>query len=327
MAEQGGGGSQYCVVRYDSPLRFASLRLANHLPHSWGRKMRCATPVRTVDAIWYRLYQDYFMGSRLSEYRAMLERLRTWGYRFETVSDFFPAAQRGERKGEFVCLLRIDVDTDPQGAAAMFVVEQDLGIRATYYFRRSTMDAKLARRIADYGSEVGYHFEEIASFAKRHGLRTREEAQANFKPMQDWFDLNLREFAKKMGLSPRSVAAHGDFANRRFNLSNSALLTPELMREAGLLVHTSQPHFTRHLVARYADAPAPRWWQPSDPSLIPPRGPIMILVHPRQWRCNRTENFRVSAHRIGDEIAWAVRRATNPRSVAPASPGNGPPLP
>jgi hypothetical protein len=220
------------------------------------------------------------MGSRIDAFRALLTRLRASGYRFETITEFLLAAERGEQKDQPVCLLRVDVDTDPQGAAAMFAAMHELGIRATYYFRLSTIDGPLARRISQSGDEVGYHFEEIASFAKRKGLLNRERANAHFDAMHEDFHRNVECFARQTGIRPRSAAAHGDFANRRLRMSNSELITPRLLRDTEIVVHTSYARLDGHHVARYSDAPAPVWWRPSDPGLAPASGPIAVLFIP-----------------------------------------------
>lgn len=74
---------------------------------------------------------------------------------------------------------RHDIDTDVGGARAFFEIEKALGIRASYYFRLSTIDRDLMREINSYGSEVGYHYEELATHAKRYGLNTPAVARAH----------------------------------------------------------------------------------------------------------------------------------------------------
>ncbi len=69
-------------------------------------------------------------------------------------------------------MLRHDVDTDPGTAAAMWDIERELGVESSYFFRLSTLAPALMADIAAGGSEASYHYEEVATVAKRRRLRT-----------------------------------------------------------------------------------------------------------------------------------------------------------
>lgn len=261
------------------------------------------------------------MGSRLAEYCALLARLSELGYRFCTMAEFAVAAKRGEHPICPVCLLRNDVDSDPSGAARMFDCDREMGVHATYYFRLATLDPALATRIVAYGSEVGYHFEEIATVAKRLSLRSKDEVAAQMELVRDEFRKNVAVFRKRSGAPLHTVASHGDFANRRLGVPNQQLLTEALLDELGIVADAYDNRVHAALVARFTDAPPPQWWRPDDPmrALAAKPASVSILVHPRQWTCNPGANLRLTSGRIAEEAAWRVRSGLRPKRVRPAS--------
>lgn len=251
------------------------------------------------------------MGSRLGAYRALLRRLVELGYQFRTITEFIEAKERGEAFTSPICLLRNDVDSDPAGAARMFAREREAGVRATYYFRLNTLDSALANEIASYGGEVGYHFEEIASAAKRLGLQTREQIDVHIEAIRDEFRANVAKFRARAGLTARTVAAHGDFANRRIGVSNQMLLTRALMDELGILADAYDARVHSALAARFSDCPPPQWWRPFDPTeaLAEKPATVSILVHPRQWICSPAVNLSLLGRRVHEETQWRRRAA------------------
>ena len=247
------------------------------------------------------------MGSRLAEYSALLGRLKQLGYRFCTMAEFLTAGDNHSPSP--VCLLRNDVDSDPRGAARMFDCDRAAGVRGTYYFRMSTLDPAFAARIAASGGEVGYHFEEIATIAKRLSLRSKDEVAAHMERVRDAFRENVATFRHRSGLPLRTVASHGDFANRRLGVPNQQLLTETLLHELGIVADAYDQRIHAGLAARFTDCPPPQWWKPDDPmrALEPRPATVSILVHPRQWICNPAANLRLTAQRVAEEAAWRMR--------------------
>lgn len=248
------------------------------------------------------------MGSRLADYSALLLRLKELGYRFCTMAEFV-AASTDERSAAPVCLVRNDVDSDARGAGQMFDYDRNAGVCATYYFRLSTLDPALAARIAAHGGEVGYHFEEIATVAKRLGLRSNDEVEAHMELVRDEFRKNVALFRRRGGVPLRTVASHGDFANRRIGVPNQQLLTQALLDELGIVADAYDRRIHAGLAARFTDCPPPRWWSPDDPVRALEHRPatVSILVHPRQWICNPAANLRVTGRRIAEDAAWCMK--------------------
>ena len=57
----------------------------------------------------------------------------------------------------------------------IFETEKALGMKATYYFRFSTVDRELIREMTDTGFDVGLHFETIADYAREHNIENKNE--------------------------------------------------------------------------------------------------------------------------------------------------------
>jgi hypothetical protein len=275
-----------------------------------------------ISRLYYHAWQSTFMGSRIFRYRALLGFLVETGYSFRTMSEFAEAVDRCETDSRPVCLLRNDVDSDPAGAALMFACDRAAGVRATYFFRLSTLDIGLAHQIAASGGEVGYHFEEIAAVAKRLGLRSRQQVDAHMDLIRREFRSNFLRFAARTGLRPRVVAAHGDFVNRRIGVPNHYLLDRELMEELGIVIDAYDARVHGNMQARFSDWPAPQWWYPADPvsALRDRPATVSILVHPRQWTCNPSLNLRLDALRLCEEAGWRWRSAMAAPRSAPDSP-------
>ena len=107
----------------------------------------------------HRIWQNYFMPSRLSELRDWYQCSLDLGYRFYSVQSYWRLTNGGACPPPAkTILLRHDVDVDVAAARAMFLMETHLGIAGSYYFRLSTMDVPLMKEIAETGAEASYHY-------------------------------------------------------------------------------------------------------------------------------------------------------------------------
>lgn len=245
------------------------------------------------DAYW-RVRQNYFLTSRLPEYRKVLLALKEFGYQFLTVKQFAESVRGEGCLPPRICMLRNDVDSDPGTALAMREEEVKLGITATYYFRLSTCNQTVMQSISFSGAEVGYHYEELATVAKRLHLRNREQVLRHKNLIKDEFRNNIRWFSTIAGFFPATIASHGDFANRALRMPNSDLLDDELRREFNIVAEAYDRDLEEELDARIIDRELPVYWSPESPFDAMNRGAgvVLLLVHPRQWRCSWAANFR-----------------------------------
>ncbi|MGZ5178457.1 MAG: hypothetical protein ACXWCW_30395, partial [Burkholderiales bacterium] len=145
-----------------------------------------------------RIYSDYLMPSRLREYEALLVKATEAGYQQLSVRAFFRTAQQTDGNTGKALVHRHDIDSDLRTARKMFSLELKHGVRASYYFRLSTLDFGFMRDIEAAGSEASYHYEEVASYAKRHHLRSAEQVRQHFPEIRELFVRNLTRISEGM---------------------------------------------------------------------------------------------------------------------------------
>ena len=238
-----------------------------------------------------RLYADYFMPSRLREYEALLVEAAGAGYRQLSIRAFYRAV--GKPNGDVgkvgkVLVHRHDIDSDLRTARKLFDLERKHGVGASYYFRLSTLDVGFMREIEAAGSEASYHFEEVATFAKRHRLRCAAQVRHHFPDIREEFVRNFDRISQDLGLRMSTVASHGDFANRRLNVINHELLRDDVLRRrCGIECESYDSALLRHFDLYISDRPYPVYYHPMSPfEALGRHERICFLTHPVQWETN-----------------------------------------
>jgi hypothetical protein len=259
-----------------------------------------------LQRLYSRLYADYLMPSRLAEYEKLLVQANGAGYRQLSVRDFYRAVQRADGGPGRVLVHRHDIDSDLRTARKMFELEVRHGVRASYYFRLSTLDIGFMRAIEAAGSEASYHYEEVATYAKHHRLRRGCEVRERFPEIRAQFECNFMRISTELGMQMATVASHGDFANRRLKVINHELLRdPELRRRCGIECESYDNELLRHFDLYVSDRPYPVFYYPVSPfDALGRHARICFLTHPIQWETNWVENTRCNMVRLAEELVW-----------------------
>ena len=115
------------------------------------------------------------MDFTLGIYRSLLSELQSRGYKFVSFKEYLNICNRGLDNN--IIILRHDVDLLPQNALTMALMEYDLGIRGTYYFRiiPDSFNVGVIELIAELGHEVGYHYEDVDLVVKRQTANVKRE--------------------------------------------------------------------------------------------------------------------------------------------------------
>ncbi len=260
--------------------------------------------LRQFKTVLNRIYSDYLMPSRLPEYAGLLQEARDAGYAQLSVRDFLRVPAGAARRPTIVH--RHDIDSDTRTAAKMFALETRLGVTSSFYFRLSTLDYGLMREIEAYGSEASYHFEEVADYAKRHHLKDAGEVRRRFPAIRAEFLANLERIEGALALKLRTVASHGDFANRRLRVINHEILEDRDFRaRCGIACETYDPDLLAQFDLYISDRPPPVFHHPLAPrAALGKYRCICFLTHPVQWETNWRETTRCNVRRLVEGIAW-----------------------
>ena len=103
----------------------------------------------------------------LTIYRKLLQELLANSYSFQTLQDFI---QQPEDK---TVILRHDVDRKPENALVIAMIEKEVDIKASYYFRvvKESYNEDIIKQIAEMGHEIGYHYENLSAVHSRKYFR------------------------------------------------------------------------------------------------------------------------------------------------------------
>jgi len=101
----------------------------------------------------------------LITYRKLLSTLNDSNYIFQSFKDFL------ENPAKRIIILRHDVDARNKSSLKTAQIENEMGIRGTYYFRMvpGSYDEQIIKQIHDLGHEIGYHYEDLSRCAVEIG--------------------------------------------------------------------------------------------------------------------------------------------------------------
>lgn len=251
------------------------------------------------------------MPSRLDEYESLLQKALYRGYEIHSVFSFWSKINTsGLDPHKKYLILRHDIDTDLSTAKEMWKIEQRLGIAASYYFRLSTIDISFMQLIHKTGSEASYHYEELASYCKRNGIKKHDKVHKEMDHIRSIFKENYLFLKKQTMLPMKTVASHGDFVNRKLRMANEEILKDKSLRkELGIVFEVYDDTLMTYLTKRYSDTLAPSFWKPENPIESFQRNEhiVYILTHPRHWRRHILENTLDNIKRFWEGIRYHLR--------------------
>ncbi len=104
-------------------------------------------------------------------YQKLIEQILKSGFEFQTMEEFILAPKNK------VVVFRHDSDIWPKNDLKMAILENQLNVKSTYYFRiPETFNEAIIRKLAVMSHEIGYHYEDLV-----RSKGNTEKAIKNFK--------------------------------------------------------------------------------------------------------------------------------------------------
>jgi hypothetical protein len=157
------------------------------------------------------------------------------------------------------------------------------------------------------GSECGYHYEELANFAKANRIKDRKTIELNKVAIQEAFVANVKHMNALLSAPLVSAVSHGDFVNRKLQMPNHAPIDAELLRQCALQYEGYETRITERYSINISDHTYPAYFRGdvSPMQAIRKHMPVVhLLVHPRHWRSNWYWNSRENLTRLLEGVAY-----------------------
>lgn len=174
------------------------------------------------------VFKTILLNNRLSVYKRYLQIAKDTGYKICSLQEFW--ADRSSNQKHFI--LRHDVDDLIPTTRKMFEIEKSQGVHSTYYFRWSTIDAKLIKDMLEAGFEVGLHYETVATYIREHNILKKEDLEIS--ELQNILKEEIQKFKSEYNPNMVSCCSHGAQENRDLNVSSNILLENADYSEFGL---------------------------------------------------------------------------------------------
>jgi hypothetical protein len=221
-----------------------------------------------------------FSRGRWREYRRFLELAR--GHRYQIVS-LETWIENGQGDAAPTLILRHDVDQHPRSALTMAAVEEELGIRSSWYFRWRTAHPSVVSALRRSGFDVGLHYETLTRNALERGSAGPVDDTLLERSRGD-LRAEISAFANLFG-PLRSVVPHGD--SRIPEVHNADLLQGENCEDYGIEFDGNEAMRGRRLGHWLTDRSAAEghWKDGIDPAELFASGasPILCVTHPNNW--------------------------------------------
>ncbi len=237
-----------------------------------------------------------FFNNRLNDYEEIIKSAVSNGYLVCCVSEFYNRFVVGkENLQDKVLILRHDIDYINPGTKRMFEIETKYGVRATYYFRDSTVDEGLVNDIHQGGADIGYHYETIAYLVQNGTIKDKEDIDISVA--RECFKTEYDAFQKRIGFNVETCAAHGAPENLKLGVSNNIIFEDYDPRQLGVRFEAYDPALISKITCYTSDSGIMYNYgyaystQPLD-AIMNREQVICFLSHPNHWHMSFYERLK-----------------------------------
>lgn len=221
-----------------------------------------------------------FSRNRWDEYGRFLR--SALGHDYSVVSlEQWVRSETGE--GERVLIMRHDVDQHPRSALPMARIEEQLGIRSSWYFRWRTAHPSIIAGLKKEGFDIGLHYETLTRMALERGLEGPLDERL-VASGRERLRAEIASFSRLYGPTV-SVVPHGD--SRVPAVRNSELLRGQDLSTYGIEFDGNEAMRGRGIAHWLTDRTAAEggWRDGLNPLELFARGdsPILSVTHPNNW--------------------------------------------
>jgi len=262
----------------------------------------------------------------LEKYKELLSVLMSAGYSFQTFADYVT------KPLDRIVILRHDVDAKKNHSLRFAKIQNELGIKGTYYFRviPQSFDEEVIRQIAEMGHEIGYHYEDM-DFAKGDVKRAKELFESHLLKLRNVSDIKtlcmhgspMSKFDNREIWKHYDYREYGLIAEPYFDMNFSEVLyltdTGRRWDGSGVSVRDKAPSEEVNKFAKKDVEPLSSNYHFSKTSDIikaaqngelPDR--IMMNFHPQRWTNNPVEwIWELGFQRLKNVAKKAVVKARN----------------
>ena len=221
-----------------------------------------------------------FSRARWGEYRRLLRAAKDNGYTILALEDW---VENDPDTGGPSLILRHDVDQHPASALRMARIEEEMGVRSTWYFRWRTAHPVVIARLRSGGFAVGLHYETMTRRLLAAG-RDPSEEESSLERSRGILRDEIAAFERLFG-PIRSVTPHGD--SRLPSVSNAELLRDESCADYGIDFDGNEAMAGRGLAYWLTDRSRVEggWKDAVAPEQLFERrlSPVLCLTHPNNW--------------------------------------------
>lgn len=278
-----------------------------------------------------------FQMPRWKEYEEILKYALNNGYIVTSLIDWY--LHYKDNQNYKVLILRHDIDYSIKGTTKMLEIERKLGlnklynklkeyedhlknktipkiifggVRSTFYFRWSTANKKLIKEIKEYGSEVGLHYETLASYAIKNNIYKKSEfTEKDLVNCQEELKKEIKKFKDLFG-EIYSAASHGHERNRMLGIPNNILVEGVNLQEFGLVLEAYNKEINELFDIYISDGSIfDGYWKYgiSPCEAIDKQIPtILLLTHPIHWNHNPLKQLLNLGHLLIAKIKNKMKK-------------------